>query len=581
MAITPVTAKTAALATSLRSTGSETSISFQSNESWADVDSGTLRVNSGTSAEWIAFTATSETSSGGIYTITATGCARGLDKDAVTNADVSAANKKDHAIGTQVILVMHSKDINEFANTELANTLSGDNTWTGTNTFSSTTKATWVFQNVTTAQRTALTGLANGVVVYDTDVDTLYVYQGAAWYSIASGSVQPDATESVKGVAELATVAEQGSAASTGGTGAGLALQAKYLVKTSAGAADENKIAILDSTGKYDSTFMPTSSYKFGGDGSDGAVTGAVTITGSNNTYIVKNYTSFAPGANTVTTTPTGCVTHIKVSGNADLTGTTFSYAGKGGPGGTGGAAPASGSGSAQTGNAGTAGTAGIGLLVRAAGGGAPTATVSNTAGTGGTAGSMTLVYSTDLNMSVLGGRTLVSVAPGAGGSGGASGVSSNSVATVTAGAGGNGGAGGGALILEVAGNITFSGTTITAGGSNGSTGGNGTGTGNNATGGGGGGGGGGGVVVVVYGGTLTGSVTPTVAGGTGGQGGTSTENDPANPLASGAGGAGGASVFTAASNGANGTAGGDDDGGDGGAGAAGQYLIAKNSVFQ
>lgn len=84
-----------------------------------------------------------------------------------------------------------------------------------------------------------------------------------------------------------------------------------------------------------DLTFKPLASALpiFGGSGVDGAVTGALTITGSNNTVIVKNYTNFAPGANSVTITPTGCVTIIKVSGNLDLTGSTINWAGKGMPG--------------------------------------------------------------------------------------------------------------------------------------------------------------------------------------------------------------------------------------------------------
>lgn len=54
-----------------------------------------------------------------------------------------------------------------------------------------------------------------------------------------------------------------------------------------------------------------------------------LTITGSNNTYILKKYTSFAPWANTITITPTGCILHIKVQWNCDLTWTTFNFAWK------------------------------------------------------------------------------------------------------------------------------------------------------------------------------------------------------------------------------------------------------------
>lgn len=96
-----------------------------------------------------------------------------------------------------------------------------------------------------------------------------------------------------------------------------------------------------------DLTFAsPSISESVFGDGSDGAVSGAITITGSNDSVIVRNYSSFAPGANTVTVTPTGCITIIKVKGNCDLTGTTLNFAGKGKPGGNGGSGGAGGMGS-------------------------------------------------------------------------------------------------------------------------------------------------------------------------------------------------------------------------------------------
>ena len=75
---------------------------------------------------------------------------------------------------------------------------------------------------------------------------------------------------------------------------------------------------------------------KFGGTGADGAVNGTanITVTGSNNTYIQKNYTSWAAasgGAKTLSITPTNCILHIKISGDADFTNWTFDGAGKGG----------------------------------------------------------------------------------------------------------------------------------------------------------------------------------------------------------------------------------------------------------
>ena len=56
-----------------------------------------------------------------------------------------------------------------------------------------------------------------------------------------------------------------------------------------------------------------------------------VTITGTNNTYITKNYTAINAWAvsRTFTITPTGCVLHIKVQWNVDLSNRVFDFAGK------------------------------------------------------------------------------------------------------------------------------------------------------------------------------------------------------------------------------------------------------------
>lgn len=569
-----VTAKSGTLSTRLRASGSETTFTFQSKESFASVQGGVLKVNTGTSREWISFTATTESFSAGVYTVTPTGCVRGLKKDATSTSDADDANKKNHSIGVPVSLVEHSVDINLLADSSGDNTFSGDNTVTGSFTFVSTAHGTLRLQNVTTAQRTALTGLQSGVLLYDTDIGSAYLYSAGAWYALSSGSVQPNATESVKGVAQLGTVTNQQNATVTGTTGAGVVVQTRYLISTSAGAGDAYKIAIVGADGLLDKTFLPASAYKFGGDGSDGAFSGGLTITGSNNTYIVKNYTSFTPGANTVTITPTGCIVVINVSGNCDLTGTTINFAGKGNAGGAGGAGGEAGVTPVTAGSAGTDGTGVVVIAKKGGGGGAPTG---NTPGAAGAINSLALALSTNLNAVVLAGRQ-TPFGPGAGGGGGGGG--NRSAGTGVAGVGGTGGAGGGCIIFYIAGNLTLSGTTATANGAAGSAGTNGTNATNNATGGGGGGGGGGGTIVMLYNGTLSGTLTPTVAGGAGGAGGTGVNNDPGNPLASGGGGAGGSSQYTDASAGVIGGLA-SAAGGVGGAGAAGQYLIAKNTVFQ
>ncbi len=63
--------------------------------------------------------------------------------------------------------------------------------------------------------------------------------------------------ETTAGKWEGATVAEQGTATDLGGTGSHLVPMNKNLVKTSSGASDENKIPVLDATGKFAGGFIP------------------------------------------------------------------------------------------------------------------------------------------------------------------------------------------------------------------------------------------------------------------------------------------------------------------------------------
>jgi len=246
---------------------------------------------------------------------------------------------------------------------------------------------------------------------------------------------------------------------------------------------------------------------KFGGTSADWAVnwTSDITITGSNNTLIEKNYSSWTAGTapRTFTVTPTGCILYIRIKGNADFSNWTFNLAGKWAIGGTAvtyaGANLAGNNGASSVffinwgGSAGLAGGQG-------GGGGASPTTNGGTPIGGGGGGGVTSWKSANI-FELLREYSIDC------GAGGASGAASN---TGNSGAGGNGG---GCIIIEVGWNLTLTGSAITVAGSNWA---NAVGVGC-----GGGGGGGGGGSFIIYGGTLTGTVTPTVTGGTGGTGNT------------------------------------------------------------
>lgn len=173
------------------------------------------------------------------------------------NALAGTAN--DHTVGATVIIsddYMTFDDYGDAIDSKV--NIEGD-TMTGQLNFSGTDHAGIKLISLTTAQRTALTG-ANGMLVYDSDLGQLYQFIGGAWEAVDSGTPTPNGSTTVNGTWQGATVAEQGTATATGSTGASLLVQNQFLVKTSSGAGDENKIAVLNASGEFDVGFIPSSS---------------------------------------------------------------------------------------------------------------------------------------------------------------------------------------------------------------------------------------------------------------------------------------------------------------------------------
>lgn len=240
--------------------------------------------------------------------------------------------------------------------------------------------------------------------------------------------------------------------------------------------------------------------FKFGGTGADGALSitsGTTTIDLGGLSRVVKNYTSISiittgklaftnPAAN-------GTVVILKSQGAVTLTSATSPLIDMVGAG------PAGGAGDSQNGSPGQYFLGTINAGVGAIG-----------SGTGGTGASAPLILMTSANVAMQY-RDLPWCIGGAGGGGGkGSGNSTNN--------GGVGGRGSGALFIECAGALNFTGT-INATGQAGGNGGNGDGS---HGGGGGGGAGGGGSVVILYNsltansGTINSGVSNPGSGGTG-----------------------------------------------------------------
>lgn len=456
---------------------------------------------------------------------------------------------KQHSGGSTAVVAITSGLLNQFANKGNTETIT----------------AIWTHSTSMDMGGNKITSL--GTPTANTDAATKD-YADSLTYAGA-----PDADEDTKGIIELATNAEMGTHTSTGSTGARLVPPNDQLVKTSSGAADENKIAVLDSAGQFANGFLDKArtwstvqsftanncqvttdadsandavrkSYleaRMFGDGSDGALavtSGTTTLT----TDKIWQYTSISVSAG-ATLTIGGAADNLPLSllctGNVQIDG-TINLAGKGMAGGSG--SPAA---------IGGVGTAGAGFVGFGAGGGGGEGKINdsdvgnaggNASGyTGGPGGTGTSGYDGgaggSCTASVFANSSSylkAGIAPLAQGAGGGAGGGTNVGSNV---AGAAGGRGGGALRIAAAGNVVVSATgVITCAGAVGSNGGNnGNVNGNYGA----GGGGGGGTVIIEYGGTYTNSGSVTVAGGDGG-----TVTSPVG-ASSGAGGKGSAGLVS------------------------------------
>ena len=142
---------------------------------------------------------------------------------------------------------------------------------------------------LTTVERDALTAPLNGMLIYNSTAGQTQFREGGAWVTNAAGGTVADASTTVAGKVEEGTVAEQGAATATGGTGARLFVAVANLIKTSAGAGDENKIAILDANGRHAAGFSALGSTTAQGGYEEATVAeqGAATATGSTGARLV------------------------------------------------------------------------------------------------------------------------------------------------------------------------------------------------------------------------------------------------------------------------------------------------------
>jgi hypothetical protein len=274
---------------------------------------------------------------------------------------------------------------------------------------------------------------------------------------------------------------------------------------------------------KTSKTYLANGVYSFGGDGSDGVLnvtSGTTTVDLGNAAIFTKNYSSInvSAGATLTFSNPNskGTIIQLKSSGNVIIAG-TINASGMGATGGE----EVAGNGLNPNGVLGTEsqfGTNGI---------------KSGAVGAAGTAATLVPLYAYN-NFTIT--SKFVNLIPGAGGGGGSHGCTDGTNCTGTSLAGGAGGNGGGAVYIECAGALTFTGTINTSGanGSNGTSAGSiaFTGSGSGA----GGGGGAAGMQVIIYNTLTTNSGTMTASGGSGGSGGSVTSGSGGSGVTSGGG---------------------------------------------
>jgi len=257
---------------------------------------------------------------------------------------------------------------------------------------------------------------------------------------------------------------------------------------------------------------------KFGGDGSDGALSvpsGTTTVDLLSAQVVVLNYSAIniALGATLDFSNPhaNGTVIIIKCQGECIIAG-TLDASGLGSDGGAGGAA-VSDSGAGIDGSHGISSSFifSIGNYGGRGGDAPPDGNNNADASVGGLEYSGSIFYRTQAFKSII-------VSPGSGGGGGASGNESSGGGGGFSGAGGGGSKGGGALYLEVYGAYNATGI-ITVAGVGGLNGGDASAI-IDGGGGGGGGGGAGGDILVLYNELTADSATYTISGGGGGSGG-------------------------------------------------------------
>lgn len=484
----------------------------------------TIEPGSGTLEEQISFTGLTNNSNG---TTTLTGVSTVLFLEPYTE---SSGLAKTHAGSVTLVISNTSGYYTQFAIKANDETITGS--WTFPTPSGSGNPATKTYVDTNFLNKTTATGQTVTPIVTFSDFPitpssaptTNYQVANKKYVDDTAVAGAPNASTTVKGIAQEATQADIIAGTGTGSTGARLFVNPTSVAETGA-----DKIVKTKSTGLLDSSILP-SIYNFG-DGSDGSVT-----ISSPTTLTRDMYYSTLTVNDTLTTNGFAIYVSGTISGNGTIDWGTpnVGAAGSGASLGAGGAASTTGrfqniagsnggNGSVSSGSVGVVGassTTSPGVNGVAGGnGGSGNVGAGGVAGVAGTASVATKVGKLASNslwgfdIALTGVATAYKGSAGSGGGGGGSGDNGGNAG---GGGGGSGASGGGVLIIA----NTWAGTfTIKSIGGAGGAGGQAPGSSGCGCGGG-GGGGSGGWSIVIYG-TKTWSGSYTLTGGALGAGGT------------------------------------------------------------
>lgn len=135
------------------------------------------------------------------------------------------------------------------------------NTWTWTQTFDKVITTGYTKDAIyadDTARDTAIPSPSNWMRVYNIAVWLFQKYQAGAWIDDTSWASTPNASTTVAGKVELATLAERQAGTATGWTGATLVPTNDALTTTSAWVGSAGRIPLLNASGLIDNTMLPS-----------------------------------------------------------------------------------------------------------------------------------------------------------------------------------------------------------------------------------------------------------------------------------------------------------------------------------